>query len=144
MTSGSWTGCQCVRMKLSAKLTRPEDKVCNHPVALQPGAIGESVGIRLQRRPDRFKHDEHTRCTDVGVDTFHQLYSCRCCTSHIPEVDQTKDHTGDDGKVGKVETKRSTRGNGEGDVVTGTDHTVKGDGRSDDNISDRTGINTAR
>lgn len=30
--------------------------------------------------------------------------------AHAPKVDQTKDHSGDDGKVGKVETEGSPRG----------------------------------
>jgi len=53
----------------NVKLTSPKDKVSNHSVTLQTGAVGKGVGVGLERRPDRFKHDEHTRCTDVGIDT---------------------------------------------------------------------------
>lgn len=63
---------------------------------------------------------------------------------HLPKVDQTKDHAGHDGKVGKVETKRGSRRDGKGNMVSRADHTIEGDGSSDDDVSDRTEISMIR
>jgi hypothetical protein len=134
-------------------LTGPKDKVRDHATARQPGRFGQSIRQSLERRPDRLEHDEHAGCSDVAVDPgqVSTLYEkpmmslvtiCRFLEewpSDLPKVDQTEDETGDDGKVGKVEAHRSTGGDGEGDVMTGSDGSVGGDGSGDDDVADSTG-----
>lgn len=58
--------------------------------------------------------------------------------SGSPKVDQTKNHSREDGKVGKVESHRRSRSDGERDVVSGTNHTVESDSSGNDDVSDRT------
>ena len=55
-----------------------------------------------------------------------------------PEVNKTEDESGDDGKIGKVETHGCSGGDGKGNVVSGTDGTVEGDGGGDDNVTNST------
>lgn len=55
-----------------------------------------------------------------------------------PEIDKTEHQSGDNGKVGKVETHGRPGGNGEGNVVSGTDGTVERDGGGNDDVADGT------
>lgn len=55
---------------------------------------------------------------------------------NLPEIEKTQDETGNDGKIRKVKTKWSTRGNGKGDMVSRANHTVKGDRDSNNNVAD--------
>ena len=55
-----------------------------------------------------------------------------------PKVDETEHESGDDGKVGKVETHGRSGGDGKGDVVSRANGTVECDGSGDDNVTDGT------
>jgi hypothetical protein len=56
----------------------------------------------------------------------------------LPKVDDTEDESGYDGKVGKVETHRSSGGDREWDMVSRTDGTVCSDGSGDNDVTNST------
>jgi hypothetical protein len=64
------------------------------------------------------------------------LNALRCESWYSPEVEEPEDETGEDSKIGEVETEGRSGCDGERNVVTGTNGTVKGNGPGDDDVTD--------
>jgi hypothetical protein len=60
------------------------------------------------------------------------------CTESLPEVDETKDQSRDNGKVGEVKAHGRSSSDGEGNVISGTDGTVERNCSGDDEITNGT------
>lgn len=105
--------------------------------------IRDGVGQSVKRWPDRLEHYVHARGTDHRVDTTKgqlSVLNASQLRNTSPEVDETEDESGDDGKVGEVEAHGRSSGNREGDVVSGADRTVERDGRCDDDVANCAGL----